>query len=242
MTGYTGFAAVSIIVIRCGRGPIGEYEDFFFCKHIVQCAISLNTHPPTFIMCTLIYTHTLRLRPSLMDSKLCHQNFDLAKFQEIIRRNPCNGAFFFGTWTQNYKKNLSRRLSSNSAQNFGQIPSRALRLTIFSELHLEVVAPRFEEIQGRQTGRQQTLAFRYRRRSPPELGYGGECPTYRPLQVLSLSLSIWSDSALCDVATSKTAYCRLLHTPYNKNALKNEPCSSQPIFEISRPCAGEAGL
>ena len=74
------------------------------------------------------------------------QNFDLAKFQEIISRNPCYGAVFFGTWPQNSKKNLSRRPSSNSAQTFGQIPSRALDLTIFLELHLEVVVPRSEEI------------------------------------------------------------------------------------------------
>ena len=69
-------------------------------------------------------------------------------------------------------------LSPNLSQNFGQILTRALGLTTLSELHLEVVAPRFEEIQGRQRERQQTLAFRYRRRSPTELGYRGECPTY----------------------------------------------------------------
>ena len=130
------------------------------------------------------------------------------------------GRLFLGTWPQNPQKNLSRRPSSNSAQNFGQIPSRALGLTIFSQLHLEVVAPRFKEIQRRQTGRQQTLAFRYRRRSPPELGYREECPIYRPLPVLSLSLSIWSGSALRDVAASKTAYRCQVHTPYNKKCTK----------------------
>ena len=102
----------------------------------------------------------------------------------------------------------------NLAQNFGQTPSRALGLTIFSDLHLEVAAPRFEEIQGRQTGKQQTLVFRCRHRSPTELGYRGECPTYRPLPVLLLSLSIWSVSALRDVAASKTAYRCQVHTPY----------------------------
>ena len=56
------------------------------------------------------------------------------------------------------------------------------------------------DIQGRQRGRHQTLAFRHRRRSPTELGYRGECPIYRPLPVLSLSLSIWSVSAFRDVA------------------------------------------
>ena len=44
-------------------------------------------------------------------------------------------------------KKWSHRPSPNLAQNFGQIPSRALGLAIFSELHLEVVAPRFKEIQ-----------------------------------------------------------------------------------------------
>ena len=29
-----------------------------------------------------------------MDSELSFQNFDLAKFQEIIYRNSCYGAFF----------------------------------------------------------------------------------------------------------------------------------------------------
>ena len=48
--------------------------------------------------------------------------------------------------------------------------------------------------------RQHNLAFRHRRRSPTELGYRRECPTYRPLPVLSLSLSIWSGSAYRDVA------------------------------------------
>ena len=128
--------------------------------------------------------------------------------------------FFLVTWPQNSQTVLSRRPSPNLAQNFGQIPSRALGLTIFSESHFEVVAPRFEEIQGRQPGRQQSLAFRYRRRSPTELGYRGECPTYWPLPVLSLSLSIWSGSTLRDVAASKTAYHRCqVHTPYNKKCI-----------------------
>ena len=130
------------------------------------------------------------IKTGVMDSKLRSQNFDLAKFEEIIPRNPCFGAFFLGTWPQDSKKKQSRRPSPNLAQNFGQIPSRTLGLTIFSELHLEVVAPRFEEIQGRQTWRQQTLAIRYRRCSPTELDYRGECPIYRPLPVSSLRLSI----------------------------------------------------
>ena len=148
----------------------------------------------------------------LLGSEFRSQNFDFAKFQEVIPRKPRYGAFFLGTWPQNSSNVLSHRPSPNLAQNFGQIPSRALGLTTFSELHFEVVAPRFEEMQGRQTGRQQTIAFRHRRRSPTELGNRGECPTYRPLPVLSLSLSIWSGSALRDVAVSKTAYRCQVHT------------------------------
>ena len=109
------------------------------------------------------------------------------------------GPFFLRTLNQNSRKILIRRLSPNLSQNFGQILTRALGLTTWSELHLEVVAPRFEEI-GRQRGRQQTLAFRHRRRSPTELACRRECPTYRPLPVLTLSLSIWSGSAYRDVA------------------------------------------
>ena len=83
-----------------------------------------------------------------MGSELRAQNFDLAKFREIIPRNPHYGPPFF-SWnlaSEFLKKNLSRWRSSNSAQNFSQIPSRALGLTIFVELHLEEVAPRFEGI------------------------------------------------------------------------------------------------
>ena len=36
-----------------------------------------------------------------MGSELRSQNFDLAKFQEIIPRNTSYGAFFLGTWPQN---------------------------------------------------------------------------------------------------------------------------------------------
>ena len=111
--------------------------------------------------------------------------------------------FFLRTLSQNSREILIRRLSPNLSQNFGQILTRALGVTTLSELHLEVVAPRFEEIydiQGRQRGRQQTLAFRHHRRSPTELSYRGECPTYRPLPLLSLSLGIWSGSAFRDVA------------------------------------------
>ena len=87
------------------------------------------------------------------------------------------GLFFLGTLSQNSQKVLIRRLSPNLSQNFGQILTRSLGSTTLSELHLEVIAPRFEDLQGRQRGRQQTLAFCYRRRSPTELGYRGECPT-----------------------------------------------------------------
>ena len=76
-----------------------------------------------------------------MGSELRCQNFDLVKFREIIPRNPCYGTFF-----SHSRKILIRRLSPNLSQNFGQILTRALGLTTWSELHLEVVAPRFEEI------------------------------------------------------------------------------------------------
>ena len=99
------------------------------------------------------------------------------------------GPFFLGTLTQN---SLTKSSESPAKSKLDS------ELWPNSELHLEVVAPRFEEIQGRQRGKQQTLDFRYRRRSPTELGYRGECPTYRPLPVLSLSLSIWSGSAFRD--------------------------------------------
>ena len=108
-----------------------------------------------------------------------------------------------------------------------------------SELHLELVGPHFEEIQGRQGGRQQTLALRNCRRCPTELGYRRECPPYRPLPVLSLSLSIWSGSAFRDVAASKTADRCQVRTPYNK---KMHRTAASLILKSQRPCAGEAGL
>ena len=57
-----------------------------------------------------------------MGSELRYQDFDLAKFQAIIRRNSCSGAFFRETWPQISKEVLSRRPSSGTS--FGQIPSR----------------------------------------------------------------------------------------------------------------------
>ena len=80
-----------------------------------------------------------------MGSELRCQNFDLVKSREIILLGP----FFLGTLSQNSQKVLIRRRSPNLSQNFGQILTRALGLTTMSELHLEVFAPRFEEIQGR---------------------------------------------------------------------------------------------
>ena len=56
------------------------------------------------------------------------------------------GPFFLGTLSQNSRKILIRRLSPNLSKNFGQILIRALGLTTLSEFHLEVVAPRFEEM------------------------------------------------------------------------------------------------
>ena len=49
------------------------------------------------------------------------------------------GPFFLRTLSQNSRKILIRRLSPNLSQNFGQILTRGLGLTTWSELHLEVV-------------------------------------------------------------------------------------------------------
>ena len=57
------------------------------------------------------------------------------------------GPFFLTTSSQNSRNILIRRRSPNLSQNFGQILTRALGLTTLSEFHLEVNAPRFEEIQ-----------------------------------------------------------------------------------------------
>ena len=86
------------------------------------------------------------LRSYIMGSELSCQNFDLVKFREIIPRNPCYGTFFSQNFESEFSKILIRRLSPNLSQNFGQILTQALGLTTSSELHLEVVAPRFEEI------------------------------------------------------------------------------------------------
>ena len=56
------------------------------------------------------------------------------------------GPFVLRALSQNSRKVLTRWLSPNLSQNFGQILTRALGLTTLSELHLEVVALRFEEI------------------------------------------------------------------------------------------------
>ena len=104
----------------------------------------------------MLSTVKCNVRPSLMGSELRCQNFDLVKFREIIPRNPCLeknmnaskpviGPFFLRTLSQNSRKLLIHRLSPNLSQNFGQILARALGLTTLSELHHEVVAPRFEE-------------------------------------------------------------------------------------------------
>ena len=80
------------------------------------------------------------------------------------------------------------------------------------------------------------LVFHYRRSSPPDLGYRGECPTCRPLLVKSLSLSnppgaiassLWGGIALRgDAASVKTACQCLLHTLLNKCTVQ------QSIFYI----------
>ena len=81
-----------------------------------------------------------------MGSELHCQNFDLVKFREIIPRNPCYETYFPQNFESEFSKILIRRLSPKLSQNFGQILTRALGFATLSELHLEVVAPRFEEI------------------------------------------------------------------------------------------------
>ena len=109
--------------------------------------MSTNALKSTFqITCRNVRFKFTKLRPSLMGSELRCQNFDLVKFREIIPRNPVMGPFFLRTLNQNSRKILIRRLSPNLSENFGQILTRALGLITWSELHLEVVAPRFEEI------------------------------------------------------------------------------------------------
>ena len=80
-----------------------------------------------------------------MGSELRFQNLDLAKFQKIHRNPYYVGRFFLRI----LKKYMSGWPNSNSAQNFGQIPSQPLGLTIFLEVQLEEAGPRFEEILGR---------------------------------------------------------------------------------------------
>ena len=87
-----------------------------------------------------------------MGSELRCQNFDLVKFREKFRETLVMGPFFLRTLRQNSRKIMIRRLSPNLSQNFGQILTRALGLTTWSELHLEVVAPRFEEIYSEYKG------------------------------------------------------------------------------------------
>ena len=100
---------------------------------------------PTVVFVCFLPIYSV-LRPSHVGSELCCQTFDLVKFREIIPRNPCYGTFCLRTLSQNPRKILIRRLSPNLSQNFGQILTRALGMTTLSELHLEVFAPRFEEI------------------------------------------------------------------------------------------------
>ena len=60
--------------------------------------------------------------PSLMGSELYSQNFDLEKFREahVVE----HFFLYLETWPKDSQKIPSRRPSSNSARNFGQIPSR----------------------------------------------------------------------------------------------------------------------
>ena len=100
------------------------------------------------------------------------------------------GHFFLGTWPQNSKKN---RVDDQAQTPLG-ILAKFLAESELDKYFLGSCAACSEEIQERpadSSSKQQTLAFRYRRRSPPELGYrGGECRTCRPLPVVLLSLSL----------------------------------------------------
>ena len=78
-----------------------------------------------------------------MGSELRCQNFDLVKIREIIPRNPCYGTFFFQKFESEFSKNSDPPAEPKLES---KILTRALGLTTWSELHLEVVAPRFEEI------------------------------------------------------------------------------------------------
>ena len=58
-----------------------------------------------------------------MGSEIRSQNFDLAKFQEIIPRNHSYGAFLLELGLKILKSSESPA-KLNSAKNFDQIPSR----------------------------------------------------------------------------------------------------------------------
>ena len=121
-----------------------------------------------------------------------------AKFPEIIPSQPMLWGIFLELGLRILKK-----FKSPAKLELGRVWARQFSCNFTSRKLRRVT----------KTGRQQALAFRCHRRGPPDLGYRGECSTYRPLLVLSLRLSIWGGSALRDVAASKTARRRLLQTP-----------------------------
>ena len=150
------------------------------------------------------------LRPSLMGSELRPQNFELAKFQEIVPWKPWLWSVFFlepGLRILKQFRVPAKFLAESELDNFLGSSPRGSCAAFW----------RYDTgtVREAESSRQQTVAFRYRRdSSPSELGYRGECPTCRPLPVLSFSLSIWGGSALGDVAASQTACRCLLHTWY----------------------------
>ena len=121
------------------------------------------------------------MRPSLLGLRTLSSE---PRFGEVSRNSSKKhmlwSVFFLGAWPQNSK----------------EIPSHRPRLKLdyyknlefswnFNSRKLRRVLKEYKAGRHRQ---QQTSAFRCRRRSPPELGHRGECPTRRHLQVLLLSL------------------------------------------------------
>ena len=68
-----------------------------------------------------------------MGSELRCQNFDLVKFREIIPRKPCYGTFFSQNFESEFSKNSDPPAEPKLESEFGQIPTRALGLTTWSE-------------------------------------------------------------------------------------------------------------
>ena len=81
-----------------------------------------------------------------MGSELRCQNFDFVKFREIIPRNPCYGTFFSQNFESELSKNSDPPAEPKLESEFWPNSDPSSGLATWSELHLEAVAPRFEEI------------------------------------------------------------------------------------------------